>query len=887
VVAVARFTRRPQDQESLRQRQQREEALLRRYATLEEDELLAQLGTSSQGLSAEAAEERLEEHGPNIITAGRQRGVGARLLEALINPFNIVLFLIAVVTFVTDVLLTEKPDVTTSLIIVALVLLSSAVSFVQSERSNTAAEKLTKMISNRADLLREGADFETTIDQIVPGDVVKLSAGDIIPGDVRFLSAKDAFVAQAALTGESTPVEKFSDRRGGEGDALTDLPNLGFMGANMVSGSALAVVLATGGQTFFGALAKSLSGDKAKNSFERGVESVSRLLIRFMLVMVPVIFVVNGLTKRDWGDALLFAVTMAVGLTPEMLPVIMTSTLARGAVSMSKRQTIVKTPSAIQTFGEMDVLCTDKTGTLTEDRIVLEKYMDVRGRDDMRVLRHAYLNSAFQTGLKNLIDVAILRRGGEENLASEREKYTGVDEIPFDFERRRMSVVLQNAEGKRQLITKGAVQEVLACCSFVEEDGVAKPITPENAAAAMAVFEQYNDEGLRVIAVAQKNDVADEKRFSVADESAMVLLGFVGFLDPPKESSVQAIAALQAHGVRVVVLTGDSEGVAIKVCGRVGVDVSHSLTGADVEDMDEAQLQNAVRTCSLFSKLAPDQKERVVTAFQEAGHTVGYLGDGINDAPALRQADVGISVDSGVDIAKETADIILLKKDLMVLENGVLEGRRTFGNIVKYIKMAASGNFGNMFSVMAASIFLPFLPLLPVHILLQNLLCDFGQLGIPFDNVDPEYLRAPRRWETRSISRFMVMMGPLSSLFDVLCFAVLWWALGANTTAKEQVRLFQCGWFLFGTISQTLVIHMIRTRRVPFLESRPAWPLLISSLVICVLTVYIAYGPLAPAVDMTQLPAIFAPWLLLLLAGYCAATQAFKAWYVRRFGEWL
>lgn len=882
---MALFKQRALDQAHLRKRQREEEALMRQWGALDEDDLLQQLGTSVQGLSAADAAKKLEEHGPNVITASKQKGTGARIAEALINPFNLVLFLVAGITFVTDVVISEHADFTTSLIILALVLLSSAVSFVQGERSNAAAEKLTNMISNRIDLMRDGQLVEVSIQEIVPGDIVKLSAGDIIPGDVRFLTAKDAFIAQAALTGESNPVEKFSSRCGDEHDALTDLPNLGFMGSNMVSGSALALVLATGNQTYFGAMAESLSGNRAKNSFERGVDSVSRLLIRFMLIMVPVIFLVNGFTKHDWSQALLFAVTMAVGLTPEMLPMIMTSTLARGAVSMAKHKTIVKVPSTIQTFGEMDILCTDKTGTLTEDRIVLEKYMDVRGRDDMRILRHAYLNSAFQTGLKNLIDLAILNRAAEQELANELERYTRVDEIPFDFDRRRMSVVLQDSTGKRQLITKGAVDEIIACCSYVEEDNHVEPLDAERIAAAMAVFEQHNQDGLRIIAIAQKNDITDIEHFGVSDESDMVLIGFVGFLDPPKESSAQAIAALKEHGLRVVVLTGDSEGVAVKVCGKVGIDVSHCLTGKDVEDMDDIQLENAIRTCCLFSKLAPDQKQRVVAAFQEAGHTVGYLGDGINDAPALRQADVGISVDSAVDIAKETADIILLKKDLMVLEEGVLEGRRTFGNIVKYIKMAASGNFGNMLSVMVASLFLPFLPLLPVHILTQNLLCDFSQLGIPFDTVDPEYLRKPRRWETRSIQRFMVLMGPLSSLFDVLCFAVMWWVMGANDPARAG--LFHSGWFVFGTVSQVLVIHMIRTQRVPFIESRASWPLLLSSLLICVLAIFIGYSALAPALDMAILPLGYAPWLFVLIAGYCAATQALKVWYVRRFQEWL
>ena len=861
------------------------EVILRRFAFTEERELLTLLETSMQGVSAVKAEEKLEEVGRNVIIANKEKGALGRAMEALVNPFNIVLFLVAIITFVTDVALSETIDITTSAIILALILISSAIAFFQSEQSNNAAANLSKMISNKADVWRDGNLTEINIDGVVPGDIVKLSAGDMLPGDVRFLVTKDAFIAQSALTGESAPVEKFANIRSAESDALTDISNIGFMGTNLISGSATAVVMTTGNDTYFGTMAKSMSGDKAKNSFERGVDSVSKLLIRFMLIMVPVIFAINGITKADWGAALLFAVTMAVGLTPEMLPMIMTSTLARGAVSMSKHQTIVKTLSAIQTFGEMDVLCTDKTGTLTEDKIVLEKYMDVHGRDDARILRHAYLNSHFQTGLKNLIDLAIINRAEENDLTSQLFEFTRVDEIPFDFARRRMSVVLENQKGKRQLITKGAVEEIISICKFVEHDGVVQMLDKEHLAEAMRVYEEHNRDGLRVIAVAQKNNVSDVEVFGVQDEKDMVLIGFVGFLDPPKESAKLAITALRDHGVRVVVLTGDSEGVAVKVCKKVGISADVCLTGQDVEVMSDEKLREVIKTCDLFSKLSPAQKQRVVDAFQKNGHTVGYMGDGINDAPALREADVGISVDSGVDIAKETADIILLKKDLMVLEEGVLEGRRTFGNIMKYIKMAASGNFGNMISVMVASIFLPFLPMLPVHILTQNLLCDFSQVGIPFDQVDKEYLLAPRRWETAGIQRFMLLMGPLSSIFDILCFVVMWWVIKANT--PELASLFQAGWFIFGTLSQILIVHMIRTSKLPFLKSRASLPLIVSSLIVGVIAVILAFTGIASGFDLTMLPISYIPWLIVLLLGYCVGTQLFKGIYIRKFGEWL
>ncbi len=858
---------------------------LRTAAFQTQDVLFGQLSATAAGLTGEEAWNRQNEFGPNIIAVGKKNTVWHRLWEAAVNPFNAILLLIATITYITDVLAAARPDYLTLLITLSLVLLSSLVAFVQSQRSNAAAQELSKMISNTADVLRDGHLAEIGMDEVVPGDIIRLSAGDMIPADVRFLTTKDTFVAQAALTGESNPVEKFSDAPNDTEDALTELCNIGFMGTNIVSGSATALALATGNQTYFGSMAKSLSGDRAKTSFERGVDAVSRLLVRMMLVMVPVVFALNWLIKGEWQSALLFSISIAVGLTPEMLPVIMTSTLATGAVSMSKHKVIVRTLGAIQAFGEMDVLCTDKTGTLTEDKIILEKYMNLHGEDDDRILRHAYLNSYFQTGLKNLIDLAIINRAGQRGMDRILGTYSRVDEIPFDFSRRRMSVVLVGENDKRQLITKGAVEEVIAISSFVEMNGSVVPMDAQTRRTALATYEKYNAEGLRMLAVAQKNAVPGSGAFSVADEKDMVLIGFVGFLDPPKESARAAITALREHGVRTVVLTGDSEGVARKVCDKVGVNTARLLTGRDVERMEDAQLLQAVADCDLFAKLSPAQKERVVKTFQSAGHTVGYMGDGINDAPPLRQADVGISVDSAVDIAKETADIVLLKKDLMVLEEGVLEGRRTFGNIVKYIKMAASGNFGNMISVLVSSILLPFLPMLPVQILAQNLLCDFSQLGIPFDSVDQEYMQKPRKWETRSIQSFMAYMGPLSSVFDLLCFAALWWGLGANRTALAP--LFQSGWFVYGTVSQVLVIHMIRTAKLPFLQSKPSLPLVLSTVLVVAAALGTGFTDFAIGLDMHPLPAAFLLWLAAILAGYLLCVQAMKKIYVKRYGEWM
>lgn len=863
----------------------RSEHNLSSYALLSKEDLFCTLVTKESGLTCEQIEERQETQGKNIITVGNKNTPFKRLSEAFINPFNIILLIIAAITYFTDVISSSKPDYLTVIIILTLIILSSAVAFIQSQRSDTAAQKLSNMISNKTDVLRDGIFAEISMEEVVVGDIVRLSAGDMLPADVRFLMTKDTFVAQAALTGESNPVEKFSDVTITKETGITDLKNIGFMGSNMVSGSARAVVLATGNDTYIGSMAKSLSGDRAKTSFERGVDSVSHLLLRMMILMVPIVFLINGLAKGDWPNAFLFAISIAVGLTPEMLPVIMTSTLAKGAVSMSKHKVIVRTLGAIQTFGEMDVLCTDKTGTLTEDKIVLEKYMNVHGEDDTRILRHAYLNSHFQTGLKNLIDLAVIncaKRSGWEDIQTD---YQHVDEIPFDFTRRRMSVVLSDKMGKLQLITKGAVEEMLSISSFMELDGQVVPIDENAHKIAMSTYEKYNSQGLRMIAVAQKNDVPGSGVFSVADEKDMVLIGFIGFLDPPKESAKSAIDALRANGVRTIVLTGDSEGVAAKVCAKVGIPTSHLLTGRDIEKMNDDALIEASKSCDLFAKLSPSQKERVVRLLQIAGHTVGYMGDGINDAPPLRQADVGISVDSAVDIAKETADIILLEKDLMVLEEGVLEGRRTFGNIIKYIKMAASGNFGNMISVILASIFLPFLPMLPVQILTQNLLCDFSQMGIPFDHVDAEYMRKPRKWETSSIKSFMAYMGPLSSLFDLMCFAVMWWAIGANQI--KYAPLFQGGWFIFGTLSQVFVIHMIRTAKIPFIQSKPSLPLLLSTFIVAIIGVMISFTDFSIGLDMSRLSLSFIPWLFLLLAGYLLGVFVVKRIYIRQYNEWM
>lgn len=857
---------------------------IKQYSQMDKKQIFEKLQTSEEGISIVDVEDRIEEYGKNIIDINNNITLLDRLKEALINPFNIVLIIVAIVTFITDVVVSSSQDYATFILIISTIFISTLISFYQQTSSDKAAQKLKKMISNKIDGIRDGNRIIIDFENLVPGDIVKLSSGDMIPGDVRIIDNKDLFIDQASLTGESNPVEKFAELKEKDAD-LTDLSNIAFMGTNVVSGSATAVIIATGSNTYFGSMAKSLYTVNEKNSFEKGIDNVSKLLIKFMVIMVPIILVINLLTKGDIWNSLIFAITIAVGLTPEMLPVIMTSTLAKGAVTMSKKKTIVKRLSAIQTFWEMNILCTDKTGTLTEDEIVLEKYMDVSGKESVRILRHAFLNSYFQTGLKNLIDVAIISRAEKEKLNSLKEQYTREDEIPFDFTRRRMSVVLKDNNGKRQLITKGAVDEIISICSYIELDGQVVELTEEWKKKAYSVYEKNNTEGLRVLAIAQKNEIHGIDVFGIQDESNMVLIGFVGFLDPPKKSAKQAILALKKHGVDTVVLTGDSEGVAINVCKKVGISTKKCLSGRDIDNMSDEELKEASKECKLYSKLTPLQKQRIVRIYQEQGNTVGYMGDGINDSPPLKQADVGISVDTAVDIAKETADIILLEKDLNVLEEGVINGRKTFTNILKYIKMATSGNFGNMLSVVIASIFLPFLPMLPIHILIQNLLNDFAQIGMPFDNVDKEYIEKPKKWNTEEIKSYMFAFGIISTILDILCFIVLWYVMKFNTI--EKAVLFQTGWFAFGIISQTLIIHMIRTSKIPFITSKSSKQLLISTFVVSIITLIISFTDIATIFDLKRLPLQFGLVIIVLMAIYAIIIQLYKKVYLKINKEWL
>lgn len=859
------------------------EEKLTSFSLMSVEEVFDFFGINNDGLSGEQIEAGKEKYGDNVISTGNQNSVFTRLRDAIINPFNLVLLAVVAVSYFTDVVLADTPSYATIVMLIIIVAISSLTSFIQAQKSDDAAKALQEMIVTRVNVVRQGMKMQISIEDCVPGDLVILGSGDLIPGDVRFIETKDLFVDQAQLTGESNPVEKYFDAR--EAENITDLSNIGFMGCDIVSGSARAIVVATGNQTYFGTMSKTLESTGEKSVFDKNMESITKLLIRFMLVMVPVIFAANYFTKQDLLGSVIFAITIAVGLMPEMLPVMITSSLAKGAIAMSRKKTIVKKLGSIQTFGEMDTLCTDKTGTLTQDEIVLEKYLDASGKEDIRILRHAFLNSYFQTGLKNLMDRAIIRRGEKEGLDYLKRSYVREDEIPFDFTRRKMSVVLRDRKLKRQLITKGAVDEIIANCAFVEIDGEVKPMDEELMKNAYRISEENGEEGIRVIAVAQKNEIPDIDQFSAEDEKDMVLLGFIGFLDPPKESSASAIEALKNNGIRTVVLTGDSKAVAINICRRIGIDATYAYSGSDVEMMNDGQLRDACKKAQIFAKLNPLQKKRIVETFQDMGHIVGYMGDGINDAPPLKQADVGISVDTAVDIAKEVADIILLEKDLNVLDEGVIEGRKTFANMNKYLKMAISGNFGNMISVLIASIVLPFLPLKPVHILVQNILNDFAQFGMPYDNVEKEYIEKPMEWDTASLKQFMLYFGLTSTVLDILCFAVLWFVFGYNT--PEQAEYFQCGWFMFGVISQTLVIHTIRTHKFPFIQAQAGYQLTLSTIAVVIITLLIGLTDFAYIMDMKPLPLNYLLWLGILMVIYLLLAQLMKNIYIKRFGKWI
>ena len=880
---------------------------------------LTHLHSRITGLTEEQVDEHRAQFGANRVTHEKAKPLGARIVEAFINPFTAILLCLALVSCATDIFIPlwnhspEEVSPVTVVIILTMVIISGTLRFVQESRSGHAAEKLLAMITTTCTVTRKpGGTQELALEELVVGDIIHLSAGDMVPADVRILEAKDLFISQSAMTGESDPVEKFAHSCEHTA-SVTDCSNLAFMGTNVISGAASAVVVAVGDDTLFGAIASSAASEPVETNFTKGVNAVSWVLIRFMLVMIPIVFFVNGFTKHDWAGAFLFAISVAVGLTPEMLPMIVTTCLAKGAVSMSRKKTIVKNLNSIQDFGAMDILCTDKTGTLTQDKVVLEYHMNINGEDDLRVLRHAYLNSYFQTGYKNLMDVAIIERTEEQEAADPRladlsQTYHKVDEIPFDFTRRRLSTVVEDRAGKRQMITKGAVEEMLGVCSFAEDDGTVQPLTDDVRTKILETVGRLNENGMRVIAIAQKSVDESRTAYSVQDESGMVLMGYLAFLDPPKESAAAAIRTLKAHGVTTKILTGDNDRVTRCICKQVGLPVHRLLLGEAIEAMSESELERAALETDVFAKLSPAQKARVVTALRNAGHTVGFMGDGINDAPAMKAADIGISVDTAVDVAKESADIILLEKNLMVLEQGIMEGRKTYANMIKYIKMTASSNFGNMFSVLAASALLPFLPMESVHLILLNLIYDLSCTAIPWDNVDEEFLAVPRKWDASGIGSFMLWIGPTSSVFDWLTYAFLYFVLcpmfvsggvlfndlaahysGAELLQMQAsyIALFHAGWFVESMWSQTLVIHMIRTPKLPFLQSRAsAGVTLLTGAGIALLTA-IPFTPLGAALGLAPLPAAYFAYLIPCIILYMMLATSLKKAYVRHFGELL
>ena len=891
-------------------------------ATHPTQETLGYLNTTLCGLEPGKVEENRSEYGSNKVTREKKKTLPQRLAGAFINPFTAILFCLALVSSFTDMIfphfslfgcVPKDFDCLTVVIILTMVFLSGTLRFVQESRSGNAAEKLLAMITTTCTVTRKGQEMaEIPLDEVVVGDIVHLSAGDMLPADVRILDAKDLFVSQASLTGESEPIEKIpmvNETR----DAITDYTNIAFMGSNVIFGSASAVVVTVGDHTLFGSMASEVAHEAVETSFSKGVNAVSWVLIRFMLVMVPLVFVANGITKGDWLSAFLFGISIAVGLTPEMLPMIVTTCLAKGAVSMSKKQTIVKNLNSIQNFGAIDILCTDKTGTLTQDKVVLEYHLNVNGEDDLRVLRYAYLNSYFQTGYKNLMDVAIIQKTEEEEaddpqLVDLSEHYVKVDEIPFDFARRRLTTVVQNRDGKTQMVTKGAVEEMLSICSFAECDGKVRPMTKELKSRIFATVDDLNEKGFRVLAIAQKSNPSPAGAFGVTDECDMVLMGYLAFLDPPKESTADAIKALKAHGVTTKILTGDNDKVTRTICKQVGLKVRNMLLGSDLENMSDQELAKAAETTDVFAKLTPGQKARVVSVFRENGHTVGFMGDGINDASAMKSADIGISVDTAVDVAKESADIVLLEKDLMVLEEGIIEGRKTYANMIKYIKMTASSNFGNMFSVLAASALLPFLPMESLQLIFLNLIYDLSCTAIPWDNVDEEFISVPRKWDASSVGSFMMWIGPTSSVFDWMTYifmyfvfcplfvskGVLYNDLASHFAGADLVRMqtayvamFQTGWFIESMWSQTLVIHMIRTPKLPFIQSHASAPLTLMTFTgIGVLTI-IPFTTFGRMLGFVALPTAYFAYLIPCILLYMVLATSLKKAYVRHYGELL
>ncbi len=857
-------------------------------SNLSKEDLLSKFNCTENGLNSTEVEKRIEKYGFNEINENKKDSIFMQFIKSFMNYFNLVLVLIAIISYFTNVVLVAPGQASWSqiIIIIVLILVSGIISFTQEFKSGLAAEELKNLVTTTCSVKRDGKDFEEIdMKNLVVGDIVKLAAGDMIPADLRILECKDLFISQSALTGESEAIEKFSYNTDSKNN-IGDLSNICLLGTNVISGSALGAVIGTGETTYFGSMQKNLNTVDEQTSFDKSVEKISKLLLKFMLVMVPIVFVINWIDKGSFVQALLFAVSVAVGLTPVMLPTIVSANLAKGAVKMSKKKTVVKKLKSIQNFGAMDVLCTDKTGTLTEDKIIVEKHLNLNGEEDHRVLMYGYLNSSFQTGLKNLMDLAIIEFGKAQGFKDLDAVFDKIDEIPFDFNRRRMSVILKGKEENQgRIITKGALEEMLSISKYVELNGHTYELTKERREKVLSTSKKLNAEGMRVIGVAKKDNMPLSTDFGIKDESEMTLIGFIAFLDPPKESAKTAIKALNNYGVDVKILTGDNEIVTKKVCSEVGLNVNNIVLGNHIDDLSDKELFDLSKNTNVFAKLNPMQKARIVRVLKENGKTVGFMGDGINDAIALKESDVGISVDTAVDIAKEAADIILLEKDLMVLEEGVIEGRKIFANITKYLKMTISSNFGNTISVMVASIFLPFLPMLPLEILLQTLIYDITQIVIPWDKVDEEYLKVPRKWDGADIVKFTVIVGPTSSIFDQTTFLLMWFVFGCTTAAK--VPMFQTAWFIEGLATQVLVVYMLRTEKVPFFQSNASWQMNVGIILSLAIGWILPYTAIGSIVGMVPVPLIYFAYIAFVIVAYCTLTQLVKMWYIKRYKNWL
>ena len=850
---------------------------------LSKDEFIKNFHITENGLSAQEVNYLTQKYGLNEIKQAKPKKWYHYFLESLFSPFNSILLGIILVLFYTDVILPETPSYANIIVIAILIIASTLLDFFEEYRSNRAAEKLKELVATNCVVIRDGKEVEIPVKEVTLGDIVKLSAGSMIPADLRVIESKDLYVGQSALTGESDAVKKSVDTETTleDLDSISDLDNICFMGTNVISGSAKGVVVKTGDSTYFGKIAHTISTGKPKTAFQKDIEGISKLLIRFMIIIIPIVFILNA-WKHSVITAFTFAVAIAITITPLLLPVILSSCLSKGAVRMSKKKTIVKKLDSIQNFGAMNILCTDKTGTLTEDRIVLEKYLDIYGNEDIRVLKHAFLNANFQTGLKGNIDEAIIKRGLEHNMAEITNTYKKVDEIPFDFSRRRLSVIVEDNQNKKQMITKGAVEEILSICTLADFQGKVSPLTKEVKENIQKISKKMNQDGLRVIAVCQKNDIDNIKDFDVSNEKNMVLIGFIGFLDPPKESAKASVEALNKAGIRVIVLTGDNAEVTKSICDRVNIKSKKIVVGSELDKLSDTAVLRLLKKTNIFAKLSPIQKARIVRLLKEAGNVVGYMGDGINDSPSLTSSDVGISVDTAVDIAKESADIILLEKDLNVLLDGVTEGRRTFANLMKYIKLATSFNFGEVLSVIVASIALPFLPETPIQLLVESLLYDFGQMTLPFDNVDKELIKSPKKFSIKSLTEFMFFMGPLSSLFDLVVFASLWFFFGIREAAT-----FQTIWFSYSIVSNLIGMHIIRTARIPFIQSNAHKFVYLSSILLIIVGLIVPFTPLGSIIGLVPIQAKYIVLIFAVTFLYCLLALVAKKVYIKKYHEWI